>query len=116
VADGAIMPSWWRRFLSSGCRRMKSGDAAKSCRPADTVLTKTASRIAASIESRYHIAMKIDDLRVGIYPDARIGVVKRRRVCQAAKKGGVAILYIGVGLLKSASTPESTKELYRSTV
>src|SRR5262249_41419680 len=29
--------------------------------------------------------------------------------------GGVAILYIGRGFLKSASTPESTKELYRST-
>ena len=32
-------------------------------------------------------------------------------VAQAAKKGGLAILYIGLGLPKSASIPVSTKEL-----
>src|SRR4030095_11969833 len=37
-------------------------------------------------------------------------------VPHSAWKGGLSILYIGLGFLKSVSTPDVTKELYRSTV
>ena len=91
-------------------RGVEAGDAAERGRPADAVLAETARGIPARVEPGDDLAAEVDDLRTRADPDAGIGVVERRRVPGRVERG-VAILCIGRGFLKSASTPESTKEL-----
>src|SRR5260370_38645842 len=59
---------------------MEARDAAERCGAADAVLTEAARGIAARVEAGNDLAVQVDDLRAGVDPDARIGVVKRRRV------------------------------------
>src|SRR6267378_6668133 len=59
---------------------MEARDAAERCGPADAVLTEAARGVAARIEAGNDLAVQVDDLRAGVDPYARIGVVKRQRV------------------------------------
>ena len=94
---------------------MPAGEAAERGGAADAVLAEPARRIATGIKAGNDFAAQIEHLPGRVDADARVRVVDRRRV-PGRMEGRLAILCIGVGFLKSTSTPLSTKELYRSTV